>query len=257
MTSLDSALLHPEHAVTGDVTTLECDFAEADPAPADLTAWDVVIARQGVNTAAFHAVAERARQACHRLFTAREGVPDPGDINFPQRAAPPKAIDTPDDTKSGTTAAIRAIRSTPLFGWLSASLGREPLLKGGRLRFQPPDEVNHALHQDTYFLAGRFFTLWIPAVECGVQCNADAPGLEYLKRKIDWRLDPDPENASRIDPGALAKAVAPDDPAALLLRPRLTLGDALLFRELVPHGGHIPPQTTAAKTSFDFRFLVD
>lgn len=243
--------------MTSNVTILECDFSNGSPAPVDLASWDVLIARQGLNTPEFQTLAQRARHACHRLFTIKDWVPDIDHINFPQRAAPPQTIDTQEDTKSGILAAVKAIRTTPLFSWLSASLGYAPYLDGGRLRFQPPDEVNHGLHQDTYFLEGQFFTLWVPAVENGVQCNGDASGLEFLKRKIHRRLKPDPKNSSQIDPNALARAMAPDDPASLLLRPELALGDALLFREMVPHGGYIPPHATKARTSLDFRFFVE
>ena len=240
-----------------DARVLALDFASGAPDPTELAAWDIVIARSGMNSEPFHAVANRARKACHRLFVAGDWNPGIDKVNFAQRCAPPELIDKQDQGNSENRAAIQAIRTTPLFAWLTASLGREPDLKGGRLRFQPADEINHHLHQDAYFLDGRFLTIWIPAVAPGIRCNRDAPGLEFLGRKIGERLDSDPEDASRIDPQALADAMSPDDPDPVFARPALTLGDALLFREFVPHGGYIPPQATEAKTSFDFRFFVD
>ena len=223
----------------------------------DLFQWDVIVARQGMDTPAMHAVAERARLTCHRIFVNGDGPINNKRINLPQRAAPPQLIDGPEDSRSGTPAIIVAIRLTPLFGWLSASLGHEPTLESGRMRFQPADKVNHALHQDTYFRDGKFFTIWIPAVENGVRCNGDAPGLEFLRRRIDQELEPDRENPCQSDVSALADLLAPDDVDTHLVRPQLALGDALLFRESIPHGGYIPPHATEAKTSFDYRFTVD
>lgn len=206
-------------------------------------------------------VGKRTRDLCQQLFNSPkpDTPPDCWNVNFTKRALSPVAIET---SPSVLPTVARLIMESPLWAALQSiippdSPGKPPI-RGGRLRFQPPDHVNHPLHQDMCFHPiPAFFTIWVPVNPPGQDSGRECPGLQLLNLPITEELPLASPNDIGLDPKSLLPYCIQQPCEAFLIRPQLKLGDALLFREFIPHGGFIPDKACASRVSFDFRIPLD
>ena len=86
-------------------------------------------------------------------------------------------------------------------------------------------------------------TCWIALDACGT----DAPGLEFIIRRLD----------ELIKPGALTdESVRREFPEEALWRPVLAPGDAVVFRGDLLHRTYVTPAMTRDRTSIELRFFA-
>ena len=85
-------------------------------------------------------------------------------------------------------------------------------------------------------------TCWIALNPCGV----DAPGLEFVRRRIDQLLEP-----TELTDSSVRTRFAPSE----FWRPRLEPGDVLLFHGDVLHRTHVHSSMLNDRTSVELRFF--
>lgn len=171
----------------------------------------------------------------------------------PSASRPLSSLVAPD-----AAAVLQALRRSPLAAHVGRALSPAPLCnldqswvrhgrpphgwhQDGALRF---DFIAHAERplRDEDLLVMR--TCWIALTPCG----DDAPGLEWV----------DAPQPRLLRPGELQpEAVAARYDGALLQRPLLQPGDALVFDGRVLHRTHWRPAMTRARTSIELRFFAE
>ncbi|MFY9511499.1 MAG: hypothetical protein WAQ05_11065 [Rubrivivax sp.] len=111
-------------------------------------------------------------------------------------------------------------------------------------RATPPHSWHQdgALHHDFRSDAPPLpmWTAWLPLVDC----NVDAPGLEWVDSRFDTLLPP----------AALARV---HEHFPNTEHPPLQAGDALLFDGGLLHRSHVTAAMTLPRTSIELRFIAD
>ncbi|MGZ4683923.1 MAG: phytanoyl-CoA dioxygenase family protein [Acidimicrobiales bacterium] len=117
-------------------------------------------------------------------------------------------------------------------------LGERPVisLRKSTLRRVPPDLAHTDWHQDGAFLGAdvRSVNVWLALTDCGA--DADAPGLDYLPRRVDHVLETGTEGAFfdwSVGPDLVTRLA--DEMGAPIVRPAFRAGDALLFDDVFLH----------------------
>lgn len=152
---------------------------------------------------------------------------------------------------------LEALRGSALAEQVEQVLGRQSLCnldqsfvrhgqpphgwhQDGALRFDFIARGNRPLHDDDVLVMR---TCWIALTPCG----DDAPGLEWVDAPQPRLLRP-----AELQP----EAVAGRHDAALLRRPALQSGDALVFDGWLLHRTHWRPAMTQPRTSLELRFFA-
>ncbi len=117
-------------------------------------------------------------------------------------------------------------------------LGERPVisLRKSTVRRVPPDLAHADWHQDGAFLGAdvRSVNVWLALTDCGG--DADAPGLDYLPRRVDHVLETGTEGAYfNWSVGHDLVCRLADEMAAPIVRPAFHAGDALLFDDVFLH----------------------
>ncbi len=203
----------------------------------------------------FREIASRARRLCHQLFDSepqREVGPE-WRINFETRALSPSALG---HSVTGQNVIAEILSGLPSIKQLFS--GKSIEFQHGRLRYQPRDQINHPLHQDRMFIdCKNFMTLWIPLIKEGQITNRDCPGLRLFRHPVPRVLEKLPIASPEADPQDLARFIPNEYEGDSFLYPELSLGDVLIFRELVPHASFIPENSLEARVSCDFRIPLE
>ena len=159
------------------------------------------------------------------------------------------------------TAVFRALAGE-VHQWLRQALSAQPACNLDqawvRKQYAPKNyprlHAPHAWHQDGAL--GFDFTAQEPAakailpmVTCWIAltaCGVDAPGLEFVRARMDRLLKPTELNDQVV------RARFTED---VFWRPALQPGDALLFQGDILHRTYATPEMTADRTSIELRFF--
>lgn len=201
-------------------------------------------------------IAAKARHQCEALFLKKEihTVPDFWTLNREARAVAPQAAE---GITTETPKLQQLLEQSKLSKILRQNHNYQPKVEGGRLRYQMLDRINHPLHQDLMFHHNpSFFTCWMPMMPTGIRTNVDCPGVTLfypaVNRALAWKTKQPPEVSS----DDLEQFRTHENLENDFHHPNLELGDALLFRETVPHAGFIPTTARMPRTSFDYRLWL-
>jgi len=142
---------------------------------------------------------------------------------------------------------------------ISGYLGERPAISMRKctLRRVPADLVYAGWHQDGAFLGAgvRSVNVWLALTDCGG--DADAPGLEYVPRRVDHVVETGAEGAAfdwSVGPGTVDQVV--DQLDSEIIRPRFRAGDALLFDDLFLHRTATDPALTQDRYAIESWFFA-
>ncbi len=112
-------------------------------------------------------------------------------------------------------------------------------------------------HQDGSFLGAdiRSVNVWLALTDCGG--DADAPGLEYIPRRVDHIVETGTEGAMfawSVGPGVVDSVGS--SLATTPIRPRFRAGDALLFDDLFLHRTATDPGLTRDRYAIESWFFA-
>jgi hypothetical protein len=138
---------------------------------------------------------------------------------------------------------------TKMVDLISSHLGERPALSANKCTLRRvPVDTNTNWHQDGAFLGAEVRTLnvWLALSDC----DADAPGLEIVPRRIDTVLPTGTEGAMfdwSVSP-EIVDEVARPAPAVI---PAFRAGDALLFDHLLLHRTAVGPGMTRERYAME------
>jgi hypothetical protein len=123
-------------------------------------------------------------------------------------------------------------------------LGERPAISMRKctLRRVPADLAHADWHQDGAFLGDgvRSVNVWLALTRCGG--DSDAPGLEYVPRRIDHVVETGTHGATfdwSVGPGHVDEVAA--ELGSAIVRPQFEAGDALLFDDVFLHRTAVAP----------------